>query len=124
MDNSYNGMLITPPEKQEKLERKTYVCIDSRDRNHDKFPDSSKYTINLREEVKDVTRIELTGGSIPSSDYHINEHNNKLHFSENKIDFIAEIPIGNYNGIDKQYSKSTWRIFCFCGRRRKNKRRK
>lgn len=75
-----------------------YLTIDSRDRNHDSYPETNNYQIDLDDNYKDILSIELISCNIPKSQYIINTSNNKLHFSENGgTELEAIIPIGNYS---------------------------
>jgi len=80
---------------------KTYqFIIDSRDRNRSQYPDPNKYILNLLDDFDNVTSIELIHAYVPSSDYTINNSNNKLYISSNNT--ITEITLdeGIYQIID------------------------
>jgi len=78
------------------------ITIDSRDRNHDIYPNPNNYTIKLDGIYTDVVKIELISAEIPKASYLIESYNNLIHFQEKNsqvstnTNYEAEIPIGNY----------------------------
>ena len=77
-------------------ENKTYgsiekrLIIDSRDRNYKLFPKAGNYVVNLNDQYKNVTSIELVRYSIPQSGYLINNTNNILIIAETGINVISD----------------------------------
>lgn len=96
-DYNYNSFLIKPPERNKTHGTITRtLVIDSRDRNYTKYPDSNKFRLEILEEYKDITSLELIHGSIPNTYYNINNNNNKFYISEDNKIYCIEIPIGKY----------------------------
>jgi len=76
------------------------MVFDSRDRNHDNYPNPEEYRINFHNIMRNVHTIEVLSAEIPKSGYTINENNNTIYFQEeNGVENIlsASIPEGNYN---------------------------
>lgn len=77
------------------------LLVDSRDRNHDVYPQPSEYVIKLDPPYKEVVSVELVMADIPNSGYVIDESHNLIHFQDTDAmaatgNYItAEIPIGN-----------------------------
>ena len=93
----YNSVIIKPPERNKThgTITKTLV-IDSRDRDKKKYPYSNKYRVEITEEYRDVTSLELVYGQIPNSYYNIKKSNNNFYISENDNIQCVEIPEGSY----------------------------
>lgn len=78
------------------------LVIDSSQRNHDKYPSSSKYKVFLDKVYKDVVQVELSFALIPNASYIINESNNKFYFQDNEEQVrcgsyhVICLPIGNW----------------------------
>ena len=66
----YNSVIIKPPDRNitHGTITKTLV-IDSRDRDYNKYPHSNKYRVEITEEFRDVTSLELVYGQIPNQNY-------------------------------------------------------
>lgn len=99
--HNYNDVLIKPPERNKTHRNiKRTLVIDSRDRNYIKYPESNSYRIEITEEYRDVTSLELVYGQLPSSYYNINSNNNKFYISENESANVnvesIKIPEGQY----------------------------
>lgn len=58
---------IAPPEREDSNNLIQYYTIDSKDRNHTKFPTPSKYQIYLSQKFKQITSFELIFGHFPQS---------------------------------------------------------
>lgn len=56
------------------------VIVDSRDRNHQLFPNPAKYEISLDEELQDVTTLELVGVELPMVSYLVRAKNSRLEY--------------------------------------------
>lgn len=94
----YNSVIIKPParNKTHGTITKTLV-IDSRDRDFIKYPDSNSFRVEITEEFKDVTSLELVYGKIPNCNYNINDNNNMFYISENNNNISSiMIPEGKY----------------------------
>lgn len=88
--------------KQQVNKTISYITIDSRDRNTNKYQNISNYRIDLSDSYKKTSKIELSFAFIPNSLYNINSNNNLLHFTEqlqytNDNILSIEIPVGNYD---------------------------
>tara|TARA_Y200000002_G_scaffold245886_1_gene203413 strand:- start:705 stop:1907 length:1203 start_codon:yes stop_codon:yes gene_type:complete len=93
----YNSLIIKPPDRNKThgTITKTLV-IDSRDRDYNKYPDSNKYRVEITEEYRDVTSLELVYGQLPNSYYNLNVNNNNFYISENDKIYKYQIPEGSY----------------------------
>lgn len=96
-DFDYNSVTIKPParNKTHGTITKTLV-IDSRDRDINKFPDSNAFRVEITEEFRDVTSLELVYGQIPNCNYNINKNNNMFYISENSEIISVQLPEGQY----------------------------
>ena len=97
--HDYNQTIIKPPDRNVTHGTITkHIVIDSRDRDYLKYPDSNQYRVEITEEFRDVTSLELVLAQVPNTFYNISENNNKFYISEfnNPIEGI-EIPEGQYD---------------------------
>jgi len=96
-DFNYNSFTIKPPQRNKThgTITKTLV-IDSRDRDINKFPDSNAFRVEITEEFRDVTSLELVYGQVPNCNYNINKNNNIFYISENSEIISVQIPEGQY----------------------------
>jgi len=79
-----NSTIIKQPDKTDLNQIKnTAILIDSRDRNTLLYPEPSKYSTKLFEEIRNVTSMELLSFDVPFSDYNITNENNVLHYTLN-----------------------------------------
>tara|TARA_B110000037_G_C17071840_1_gene486211 strand:- start:8 stop:1210 length:1203 start_codon:yes stop_codon:yes gene_type:complete len=95
----YNPLIIKPPDRNKTHGTITkHLVIDSRDRDYLKYPSSSRYRIEITEDLRDITSMELSLGQIPNTYYNISDKNNTFYISDinEKINGI-EIPEGQYN---------------------------
>jgi len=95
----YDPYIIKPPDRNKTHGSMTkHLVIDSRDRDYLLYPTSSKYRVDIPQEWKDITSIELTLAQIPNTFYNINETNNVFYISEsvNNIQSV-NIPEGQYD---------------------------
>ena len=97
-EHDYNSVIIKPPDRNKThgTITKTLV-IDSRDRDYLKFPDSNSFRVDITEEFRDVTSLELVYGQIPNCNYNINKNNNMFYISENTEIVSVKIPEGQYS---------------------------
>jgi len=73
------------------------LTIDSCARDKTLHPTSASYDVNLEQEFREVTSIELVQAIIPFSGYAITENNQALHFQEKYKEALKIlIPCGNY----------------------------
>lgn len=102
ISNSTSGTNIHSNNKQPVNKKVSYITIDSRDRNTNKYQNISNYRIDLVDIYKKTSKIELSFAFIPNSLYNINSNNNLLHFTE-QLQYTSDnilsinIPIGNYD---------------------------
>jgi hypothetical protein len=95
----YDPVVIKPPDRNVTHGTITkQIVIDSRDRDYLKYPDSNRYRVEITEEFRDVTSLELILAQIPNTFYNIAQENNKFYISEENDPIqIIDIPIGQYN---------------------------
>ena len=95
----YDPVVIKPPNRNVTHGTITkQIVIDSRDRDYLKYPDSNRYRVEITEEFRDVTSLELILAQIPNTFYNIAQENNKFYISEENDPIqIIDIPIGQYN---------------------------
>ena len=76
----------------------TTILIDSRDRDHKKFPSASEYTVTLPHTLHHVTEAKLVSAELPSSFYVFSEaeKNTSLDVEINGVRKRIVIPDGNY----------------------------
>ena len=94
----YNPLIIKPPDRNRTHGTITkHIAIDSRDRDYLKYSSSSKYRVEITEELRDVTSIELSLAQVPNTYYNISIQNNTFYIGdENEKIFSVEIPEGQY----------------------------
>ena len=98
VNTDYNPNIIKPPDRNVthgSIAR--HLLIDSRQRNVQTYPSSSRYRIEIEQEFKDVTSVELTLAQIPNTFYNVHLSNNIFYITENEI-IINQIiiPEGQY----------------------------
>lgn len=93
-----SGQEITIPyPKQKDRKRRTILLeINSRDRNSKLYEKSSEFRWRLFRPLKDVTQIQIAGGSIPSCMYNINLGWNQLTFQEDGVNYNITLEPGKY----------------------------
>lgn len=76
----------------------TSILIDSRDRDHEKFPNASRYTVDLPQTFHHVTEAKLVSAELPSSFYVFStaEQNTSLDVEVDGTRKSITIPDGNY----------------------------
>jgi hypothetical protein len=98
VNTDYNPNIIKPPDRNithGSIAR--HLLIDSRERNVQTYPSSSKYRIDIQQEFKDITSVELTLAQIPNTFYNVHLSNNIFYISENDMSINPiEIPEGQY----------------------------
>jgi hypothetical protein len=95
----YDPYIIKPPDRNKTHGSiSKHLIIDSRDRDYIKYPTSNRYRIDIPQEWKDITSIELTMAQVPNTYYNISEINNVFYISENPDNIQSiNIPDGQYN---------------------------
>lgn len=94
----YNQTIIKPPDRNKTHGTITKsLVIDSRDRDYSKYPSSNKYRVEITEEYRDVTSLELVYGQIPNNYYNIKNINNNFIISEENKIHAVKIPEGSYD---------------------------
>ncbi len=79
-----------------------YIVVDSRDRNHDDYPNPNNYRVDLERDIHDVISIQLVSAEVPKSEYTINTSNNLIYFQETNAQVSGEtfltatLDVGNY----------------------------
>lgn len=79
------------------------LVVNSFDRDKSRFPDPSKYSIDLKDEYFNVVAIELTSAWFPNSGYIVDSNNNLIHFQDTQGDLdsgnvrTAEVDIGDWS---------------------------
>jgi hypothetical protein len=98
VNTDYDPNIIKPPDRNithGSIAR--HLLIDSRERNVQTYPSSSRYRIEIQQEFKDITSVELTLAQIPNTFYNIHLSNNIFYISENETSINpVEIPEGQY----------------------------
>lgn len=84
------------PRRSERKRRTVLIEINSRDRNKRIYPNASEFRFRLFRPLKDVTQIQIAGGSIPSCVYNINTGWNKFTFFEDDVRYDVELTPGKY----------------------------
>ena len=99
VNTDYDPYIIKPPDRN-KTHGSTskHLVVDSRDRDYLLYPNSNKYRIDIPQEWKDITSIELSLAQIPNTFYNISVNNNIFYIrdTDNQITPIS-IPEGQYN---------------------------
>ena len=94
----YTQTIIKPPDRNKTHGTITKsLVIDSRDRDYSKYPSSNKYRVDITEEYRDVTSLELVYGQIPNNYYNIKNNNNNFIISEENKVHAIQIPEGSYD---------------------------
>jgi len=95
----YDPYIIKPPKRDVthgSIAR--HLLIDSRERNVQIYPSSSKYRIEVEQEFKEVTSVELTLAQIPNTYYNVHLNNNIFYISEDDTSINPiNIPEGQYS---------------------------
>ena len=95
----YGQNIIKPPDRNKthgSVAR--HLVIDSRDRDYTNYPNSNKYRVEVPQEWKDITSMELSLAQIPNTFYNITPSNNTFYISDNpgSISTIY-VPDGQYS---------------------------
>jgi len=96
---NYDPYVIKPPDRAKthgSISR--HIVIDSRDRDYLLYPNSNKYRVEIPQEFKDITSVELSLAQIPNTFYNINEKNNMFYISnDNTKLYPYTLKEGQYN---------------------------
>jgi len=97
-----NSAIIKPNQQgfdkgREVLKKYHPIVIDSRDRNISRFPEPSKYVIDLDDQIEDVIAAELVVANIPVKQYVVNDTNDAFAcILDDTTELVIRIPHGNY----------------------------
>jgi len=99
VNTDYDPLIIKPPNRNTTHGSiSKHLVIDSRDRDYILYPDSNQYRIEIPQEWKDVTSLELTLAQIPNTFYNINESNDIFYISDSVDNIVSvQVPEGQYN---------------------------
>jgi hypothetical protein len=95
--SSGQDVTLAYPKRKERKERTVLLEINSRDRNVKQFPNPTQFRWRLYRPLKDILRIQIAGGSIPSKLYNINCGWNKFTFIEGTVRHTITIEPGFYD---------------------------
>ena len=87
---------IPYPKRTDRKRRTILLEINSRDRNRKIYPNSSEFRVRLFRPLKDVTQIQIAGGTIPSCVFNINTGWNQFTFEEDGIRYTVTLQPGKY----------------------------
>ncbi len=90
-------VLIPDRPRNRKIERKTTIVINSRDRHVLNYPSTNNFRFILRRPIKDIVTIELVNGCVPGFIYNINTGWNKFSFDEGTTRYTVTLTPGFYN---------------------------
>jgi hypothetical protein len=99
VNTDYDPLIIKPPDRNKTHGTMTrHLVIDSRDRDYLLYPNSNQYRIEVPQEWKDVTSLELSLAQIPNTFYNITNSNNTFYISDSPNNILSvNIPEGQYN---------------------------
>ena len=99
VNTNYDPYIIKPPDRNKTHGSITkHLVVDSRDRDYLLYPMSNKYRVDVPQEWKDVTSIELTLAQIPNTFYNITVANNVFYISDSANNILSvNIPEGQYD---------------------------
>jgi hypothetical protein len=99
VNTDYDPLIIKPPDRNKTHGTMTrHLVIDSRDRDYLLYPNSNKYRVEVPQEWKDVTSLELSLAQIPNTFYNITVTNNTFYISDSPNNILSvNIPEGQYN---------------------------
>ena len=83
---------------KKKSKKESYLFfVDSTDRNLERYPNPNEYSIRFNSPFKNVYSLEVIDASIPRTQYVIDTHSNTLVYTYNGVEYIIEIPVGDYS---------------------------
>lgn len=89
-------VLIPDRPRNRKIERKTTIVINSRDRHVLNYPNTNNFRFYLRRPLKDIVTIELVNGCVPGFLYNMNTGWNKFTFQEGSTQYTVTLTPGFY----------------------------
>jgi hypothetical protein len=93
-----SGQQILLPERdRKKVQRKTTVVVNSRDRHIINYPNTHTFRFLLRRPLKEILSVELVNGSIPGLIYTINVGWNQFTFQEGGVRYDLALSPGLYD---------------------------
>jgi hypothetical protein len=95
--SSGQDVLIPVPPRNKRKEIRTIVEINSRDRNYKSYPNASEFRWRLYRPMKDVTQIQIVGGTIPACNFNLNRPWNSFTFLEGTSRTNLTFSPGRYN---------------------------
>ena len=101
VNTDYDPLIIKPPDRNKTHGTMTrHLVIDSRDRDYLLYPNSNQYRIEVPQEWKDITSLELSLAQIPNTFYNITNSNNTFYISDSPNNILSvNIPEGQYNNL-------------------------
>ena len=99
VNTDYDPLIIKPPDRNKTHGTITrHLVIDSRDRDYLLYPNSNRYRVEVPQEWKDITSLELSLAQIPNTFYNITQSNNTFYISDSPNNILSvNIPEGQYN---------------------------
>lgn len=94
--SSGQQVTIAYPKRSGRREITNLIEINSRDRNIVQYPSSSEFRLRLFRPFKDVTKIQITGGTIPGCLYNLNTGWNQFTFQEESRKWNVTVSPGRY----------------------------
>lgn len=96
VQSSGQQVTIAYPKRQDRRDSTILLEINSRDRNVVQFPNPSEFRWRLFRPLKDITRIQIAGGTVPGCLYNINKDWNRFTFEEGSMKWNVTVPPGRY----------------------------
>jgi hypothetical protein len=89
-------VLIPDRPRSKKIERKTVLVVNSRDRNILGSTGTNSFRYNLRRPLKDIVSVEMINAAIPGYILNINTGWNKFTFQEGSTQYTVTLTPGSY----------------------------
>ena len=84
--------------RSKSMEESYMFFVDSRSRDHAKWPTPQEYEVHFGTPFKNVYSLSILDASIPRTQYNVDNHNNTLTYAMNMESAkTIDIPIGDYN---------------------------
>lgn len=94
--SSGQEVTIAYPKRADRHRVTMLLEVNSRDRNVVSYPQSSQFRWKLYRPLKDITKIQIAGGTIPACLYNLNTGWNAFTFVEGTKRYNITIPPGRY----------------------------